>query len=34
MVSGCQMLAMAGLSQAMGVESSQAGSIIQQQEQI
>ena len=28
MVSGCQMLAVAGLSQAMGVEPSQAGSLI------
>ena len=33
MVLGCQMLAVAGLSQALGVEPSQAGSLIQQQQQ-
>ena len=33
MDSGFQMLAVAGISQAMGVESSQAGSLIQQQQQ-
>ena len=32
MDSGCQMLAVVGISQAMGVEPSQAGSLIQQQQ--